>query len=325
MTIYYIDAAVGNDANAGTAEGAGNAFATLGAAEAVIVGGDHVYVKASGTYTENLVLTNSFATSADTVIFEGYTTTPGDGGVATMDPASGVAISSNFLTRNFRIWKNLRLTGATYGYQDDSGDYAMFINCEFDNCSTDGVLCDNYATFINCSFHDNAQNGVQCDQFASFINCVSYGNGGSNYLTWGGIYINCLSFGMPSAASQACIGQNSNSSPYVVYGCTLDAEGDTLVDGVHANGGATAAIINNIIIDAAVGIDLTGSTAMRNCIFHDYNLFNGCATDVDADFDNTEGNNITGSDPLFTDEAGDDYTLTSGSPAENAGMATRTS
>ena len=53
MSTYYVDAAAGNDANAGTS--AGSAWATVGHAAARVAAGDKVYVKA-GTYAEQVVV-----------------------------------------------------------------------------------------------------------------------------------------------------------------------------------------------------------------------------------------------------------------------------
>ena len=50
-TTWYVDGAVGNDSNAGTSPGAGNAWATIGKATSTAAAGDTVNVKASATYT----------------------------------------------------------------------------------------------------------------------------------------------------------------------------------------------------------------------------------------------------------------------------------
>ena len=57
MTDYYVDTAVGNDANSGLAEGAGNAWATIGkalTAGSPVVSLDRVYVKLQSVFTVDL-------------------------------------------------------------------------------------------------------------------------------------------------------------------------------------------------------------------------------------------------------------------------------
>ena len=84
MTTYYVDGAVGNDGNAGTSEGAGNAWATIDHAMNTVAAGDKVFVKATGTYSETPVM-DTVGASNNPITFEGYTTTPGDNGKVTVD------------------------------------------------------------------------------------------------------------------------------------------------------------------------------------------------------------------------------------------------
>ena len=79
MTTYYVDGAVGNDSNAGTSPGSGNAWATIAKAASTVVAGDTAYIKASATYTitSTITLSNTGSQSAGAIRYEGYTTTPG--------------------------------------------------------------------------------------------------------------------------------------------------------------------------------------------------------------------------------------------------------
>ena len=86
MTTYYIDTAVGNDGNAGTSEGSGNAWATIQKGADSGTSGDNFYVKASGTYNEKVDFDTVGATGVVGARrnFIGYTTTPGDNGLVTI-------------------------------------------------------------------------------------------------------------------------------------------------------------------------------------------------------------------------------------------------
>jgi hypothetical protein len=85
MATYFVDGAVGNDANAGTTAGAGNAWATINraantaAGTPIAVAGDLVHIKASATYTLTTaqVFTNSGNATNGAITYRGYTTTPG--------------------------------------------------------------------------------------------------------------------------------------------------------------------------------------------------------------------------------------------------------
>lgn len=70
--------AVGDDANVGTSEGSGNAWKTIDKAMNTVAAGDKVWVKASANYTE-LVTIDTVGSIAAPIVFEGYTSTTGDG------------------------------------------------------------------------------------------------------------------------------------------------------------------------------------------------------------------------------------------------------
>ena len=82
MATYYVDTAVGDDANAGTSEGAGNAWATIDKAMNTVAAGDKVWVKASGTYDENGNI-DTAGSLLSPIEFEGYSSTTGDNGKVT--------------------------------------------------------------------------------------------------------------------------------------------------------------------------------------------------------------------------------------------------
>ena len=54
MAVYYVDSLLGNDSNAGTAPGSGNAWATIAKAVATAVAGDVCNIKASAPLRANV-------------------------------------------------------------------------------------------------------------------------------------------------------------------------------------------------------------------------------------------------------------------------------
>jgi hypothetical protein len=109
--------------------------------------------------------------------------------------------------------------------------------------------------------------------------------------------------------------------------------------GVEVDALDGARLWHNTVVDGAGdGVSLTGTTNVdfRNNIVSGANLFgvdgsNGQFTNFDYNlyFDNTSGNcssctpgsnDVQGSNPLFTNPGGDDYTLQTGSPAIDTGI-----
>ena len=130
---YYVDVAVGHDANAGTSEGAGNAWASWRKAADTVVAGDHVHVKASGVYSaadgENdcICLIDTPGTLNTPIVWEGYYATPGDGGIVTLDADVNTlanAIRTDMGGGNvFHVFKGFVMTGATsHGFNGGGGN-----------------------------------------------------------------------------------------------------------------------------------------------------------------------------------------------------------
>src|SRR5258708_32227144 len=111
-TTYYVDAAAGNDANAGTSPGAGNAWATLSKAATIVVAGDSVNAKGSASYNEILTLTTS-GTAGSPIVWSGYTTTVGDGGRAIIDGQNTRATCLSVAATLLNGFNNFTFQGGT--------------------------------------------------------------------------------------------------------------------------------------------------------------------------------------------------------------------
>lgn len=111
---FYVDGSVGNDANAGTSEGSGNAWATIQKAADTAVAGEIVYVKASADYAEDVDFDTNSGTAASRITFIGYTSTTTDGGKATITGGNTRAhcISLNG-TADYVTMRNFILTSPT--------------------------------------------------------------------------------------------------------------------------------------------------------------------------------------------------------------------
>ena len=146
--------------------------------------------------------------------------------------------------------------------------------------------------------------------------CASYANGNDNYNTGGGATVNCLGYGLGGSGDKnILVGQ---SSPIMISNCTIDGEGVVGVDGVvfFAAANSSSMLINNIIYDCDKGVDMNGNKGRVTIAAH--NLMNSNTTDYNSEVTPIPDTDVSTA-PQFTDEANDDYTLASGSPAIDAG------
>ena len=139
MTTYYVDGAVGDDGNAGTAEGAGNAWATIGQALSTVIAGDEVWIKASATYSETAAVSTA-GSVASPISLRGYSSTPGDNGKITWDgTGQTTCLSDSGTSLRYLYYENIKFENAnTYGIYMLQADALVFINCEFNNNGGDG-------------------------------------------------------------------------------------------------------------------------------------------------------------------------------------------
>ena len=314
MTTYYVDGAVGSDGNLGTSEGAGNAWATIDKAMNTVAAGDHVYVKASVNYNE-LATIDTVGNSTAAILFSGYSTTPGDNGMVTIDAQStrDHCIDTALTTSIYYLFENFVFTnGVSHNFEGVlSADSISFYNCRFSNSGGYGVRGDNWWKFINCEFLNNTQGPCDMDTDTDFVACVFHGNG--NYPVAANAEFYRCQFSGRDANDLACY-QALN-----VLACTFDGEGGTgdLIE--QPNG--FSMLVDNILYNTTG--NAVGNTSPPQVYgLSAYNLFGN----VGAKYQTAPGltNPLYGyqdieGDPEFTDEAGDNYTIQTTSPARAAG------
>lgn len=321
MATYFVSAATGNDADDGLSEA--NAWLTIDKAMNTVVGGDKVWVKGDGTYGETATI-DTAGTRSNPITFEGYTSTTGDGGQATINGgatrASGILDSTVAGTRLYYVFKNFTITNHTsHGVNTDgnhlvwknclfnsngttsgsgyNGRQSMFEGCQFSDNSLDGATIGNtgVAVFVGCKFYRNTTDGIDSGVGTLCVGCEFFSNGG-----------NAIAGGAAADAG-GFLG---------VINCTIDGDGDDTTIGVSAN---TAfdnelVVINTIVYDCATGLQADHG-AFENHISR-ANLVNANATAY-TNFSTPTGE-VT-SAPSFTNEGANDYTLADGSPARNVG------
>lgn len=323
MTTYYIDGVNGNDANAGTAEGAGNAWATFGkACAAPVAAGDIVYIKNNATYAGGVTSTIA-GTSAAFIRYIGYATTPGDGGVATISGGSNV-YSHNSTTHVYTAFYNLIFTGATVadGIAAPSTDSLNFYNCGFTSNAGDGAVVDQVCTFINCLVENNGGWGIYCDATSQIHNSIIRNNTTEAVTCFGGFraFDNNVVYGNGGTYAVKC----SSGGCYNMVNNTIDANGVAVGLDIEGMFNAQITVFDNIIYNATTGVAFPTIVQRLNCQNRVWNnAILGCSAPYSGidytDYMHLLHNNITTGTPDFTDSGNGDYTLLDTSAAYQTG------
>jgi len=314
MATYYVDSAA-TGANNGTSEA--DAWTTIDTAMNNVIAGDKVWVKASGNYNETATI-DTAGSSGSEIIFEGYTSIPGDNGKVTIDGQSTRAncVIEGAVTASYYIFKNFIFTGATgRGVQIAGGDQHTYMNCEFTNNGGEGILGDNSFRFINCKFVINGGRGVQSGSSVVAIGCIFGSNTNDNV----------DSDSCTLLYKNVCYGVSDFNQGFDVNGCfaavgnTLDGEGSASSTGLLLSTDTDPIIIDNIIYDFNIAVNVTNSPVFGGGYLTGYNLLNSNNTDYQETGETVGYQDVTTA-PGFTDEAGDDYRLSENSPARNKGL-----
>lgn len=324
MTTYFVDMAVGADTNAGTSAGSGNAWKTVDKAMNTVAAGDKVWVKGSANYTE-LATIDTVGTITAPVVFEGYTTTTGDGGQATITGSSTrancLADSTAADTRLYYVFKNFHFTAATAEGVLSDGQNLTFKNCKFSTNATIGLSCRGLVGCEKCEFSSNTTNGCTVasgDNIGGgiFVGCTFYSNGGSGLrcIAASSVVVGCVFFS--NAADNMQLG--ANGCFFAVINCTVDGDGKDSDTGLLINGTSyQGTVVNTVLYDCTTGYDGQGTNRGEATISRN-NLVNANTTAYSS------GATFTGeltSAPTFVNEvAGADYHPDTGSPLKAAGF-----
>jgi len=160
-----------------------------------------IVLKNSASYA----VTASLTTSKTNITYEGYSSTVGDGGKATIDGGgSGASYNVILLNSSFQVFKDIIFyrNGST-GVADliangsSTTGHVLFINCVFTGSKGAGFMnssTSNTNTLLGCEAYSNAVKG-----FADFwgaghttcINCIAHDNTGAGFHAIGRC-INCI-------------------------------------------------------------------------------------------------------------------------------------
>lgn len=325
MTEYYVDGDVGDDANAGTSAGSGNAWETLTHAAGQVAAGDKVWVKASADYTELLTLEAS-GSILSPIVWEGYTTTPGDGGQATIDGENTRAANVQLDGYDFNHFKNFILTGAqdfcvlidtahssnslwrNIRFTDGSGSpasvfgvtsgysrilYHVLENIIIENMTAQGIagLREDQVRIYDSIVRDNGGNGIELRTYSgghAIERCLIHDNGG-----WG-------IRGDDAAVDQVSIRFN-----------TIDGNADGGID-TRPQRRRSWTIMYNLITNHSgagdIGLQSAGTTSGDVVFLVDGNFYWNNTTHKSGTFMDGDNDVTLTADP-YTDSANDDYSL----------------
>ncbi len=334
-TEIYCDFSAADDTGAGTI---GDPYKTMQKAHDVIFdragggggtgnGADTtVWLKNTVPYEETVsVQEETTASSSLPMAINGYTDTPGDGGVATFDGTSTkvsaftLALSGD---NNVYRWSinDIRFTNYTGPAWDGRIASALMDSISFQHCRFDNsdIGCEGASAyrFLDCWFHDNTSFGVEgVNMFNShFSRCIFEDNGVGLQLwksqegaVWDSLFI---------GNTTANIATNHGIP---IINCVIDGKNKASAIGVEHPAATVGLpkILNTIILDCVVGVQgvVAGSeelSAIFNCCFwlNTTDFTQGAAKRTGCIF----------VDPQFVDKANKDYGIKSTSPCKEAGL-----
>jgi hypothetical protein len=223
-----LDRSAGTGGSTGGTGNLGGALDGLATVASLVVAGNTTYVRAGSGYTSAATITLSRDSSDNLAcVYEGYTTTRGDGGLATITSTNAAATSLISVTGKGSILKNLKGDGASLSQRVFN---AADVTVTFDNCYALGGTkygfrgASTQSIFRRCLATGNGASGGDAGFSADtgtalFDRCVSRGNAGNGFssLTAGvATCLNCIASGNTLSGFQS----NDNESVIRVLNCT---------------------------------------------------------------------------------------------------------
>lgn len=335
MANRYVDSTLGNDGNAGTSPGSGNAWQTIAYAITNMGAGNTLHVKNAATYTITAALIPSLGTAGTPTIIQGYNSTPGDldsvndfANFPTIQVSSGsphiFTLNNSYVhIRNLILDQNnlgarcingqsnyheienvkcLKFTGHAVLFQGSSNRARRVWVTQGKAASTVGFYTDASGnTFELCWASDNP--------------CPGYQNAGAA----GTLFERCIADTNTGSSSDGFIDSGTNGAKYVH--CIAYANGR---DGIRFSGGNSAdyASVYGCILSQNSAYGLRSVTASLTDAMMDYNAF--YSNTSGARFQTPTGaHDVTLSGDPFTDAANSVFSSnnTAGAGAALRGVA----
>lgn len=244
----------------------------------------------NGTYTITAVI--AAGTVQNGIVFQGFTTTPGDGGKPTIDGNVGgvpsivlITVSGVDITLRDFIFKGGGITGSSTGVSI-TGVRNLLHRIVVWNCRGTGIdITGGNATILECeSYSNNVSNGtlagfsssIQC----AFIRCISHDNTGSSNSGFRITATTQITFRECIIDSNGLHGISISSANIVcnVLNCDIYNNG---ANGINVGATSTATLIienTNFIKNVGYGVERTNgrlSGLITNCGFGSGTMANG--------------------------------------------------
>lgn len=285
MATQYVNGATGSDANDGLTEG--TAKATIGAAITASVNGDFIYIKASATYSEQIVIPNNtgrrlvgygtvitdrtrFILDGNNTLAVGWYYRNTTGATSTNNGLLNAEIK-NFTSHgwhydhdggdgnNTPFWENIwSHHNGGHGFHADGSSARMdrYALCVANDNTLDGFSGIKHAT--RCVSHNNGGVGFQpmaSGSQSAAQHCLSYNNGGVGFNNVSCVS-NCTSYGNTGS------GFTFSRQGLAMYCIAMNNGAWGFDSGVNVKSGAGNISYNNTS-GANTGADMTGGGAFE--------------------------------------------------------------
>lgn len=322
-SVYEIT--VGSDVNSGANPVAGatgpwrtidagmNAIATIGA------GAQIIYVKAGRAYPETATI-DTARMMGQTVTFEGYTITPGDGGRVVIDGGGvrNVGVNSAISAAVYYVLRNFTVINCLANGFDLTGvSLVRLVNCRAADNGGTGFSTGPDNLLLGCESVANGSNGFFCINAGTslgtlLVHCLAQGNANNQFRYGSMTLLFCTASDLPNDKA-AVYGQLASDAAYLIN-CTIDGTGSSGAIGMNLSSSVRHLIINTIFSNLSKGIQASTNDYLR---LARHNLFFNCPDGEMINFP-TDGDDMT-SDPLYVDAMAGDLRLLVGSPVLRAG------
>jgi len=316
---FYLEPAVGNDGNAGTAWGAGNSWATLQKAFDTAAAGEIVYCKGTDILGATIDCDiNSGDTVSGPIKFIGVNNDGNNDGTRfTIDGNAAATYCLNAAaSMNYIYMENFNFTGATsHGLYmiGNSAAFWAFNNCAFYSNGANGAYTYRgiNSIFVRCAFYSNTTDGLfMAISGQQLFFCSFHNNTGSGlYCSAGGvaILIGCLIY------SNGDDGVSALEDNIALFNCVVDNNTDNGIDFEASEGRRTiiGCRVTNHSGAGDIGINVAGQMIVHGWNYFEDNdganiqaatiddfelLYNGATTDIEDQANTNEGYTTAGSD-----------------------------
>lgn len=314
-TETYVDPSIAGDSGAGSS---GDPYGDLQYALNTMTrdgtDGDRINIKAGTDEILAAALTLATygaPTAAAVLVFEGYTSTAGDGGIGGISGNASVSVMAS-TAYDYIGFKNLHLHNcgsSTWVLQVDNS--CKVINCEIDNCEGGGLDGDTGFMVYGCNIHNLGGTGIAWGgSYGAVVGC--YFTNGANVMTtcidtaihYGHIMFNVMSL------TSTTEGIDVDGDPSLVMHNSLFTTGTGIgIDATYSTYGNYSSFLNNVIEGFSTGL-LLNTDASTNLPIVLGNAGYGNDTDISLHADNflESDNESLGASP-FAKSGSDTYAL----------------